>query len=60
MPAKKRCIITDRCRICGLCKAVCPANAIVQDTRHYQIDPEKCVGCGSCLARCPYHAVKEA
>ena len=52
--------ITDRCRVCGLCATLCPAQAIVLGKRHYEIDSEKCLRCGLCAARCPRSAVQPA
>ena len=50
--------ITDKCVGCGLCKSVCPAEAISEGTPHYSIDPAKCVDCGACVQECPVEAIK--
>ena len=55
-------IDVDRCKSCGLCTHVCPANilALSRDTfnaRGYHpvivTDVEKCIGCASCARICP-------
>ena len=52
----------DRCKGCGLCVSVCPANILqlAEDrfnTKGYRpvevIDPEACTGCGICATICP-------
>jgi len=55
-------IDVDRCKGCGLCTNVCPANilALAQDmfnAKGYHpvvvTDAEKCIGCASCARICP-------
>lgn len=47
-------IYEDRCRACGRCVRVCPAEAIYKDPAgYYVINQEKCIRCGSCLKACP-------
>ncbi len=55
-------IDVDRCKGCGLCTHVCPANilALSQDTFNIKgyhpvvvTDAEKCIGCASCARICP-------
>jgi len=48
----------DKCTRCGLCKAVCPHDAIVFEGEFYRIDPSFCKGCGLCYATCPSRAIK--
>ena len=50
--------ITDKCVGCGLCKTVCPVNAISGETKgKHTIDPEKCIKCGACMVKCPFKAI---
>ncbi len=51
-----------RCRACGVCQAVCEAEAIAvradeQGKRVSQVDAARCVGCGTCAAFCPSGAI---
>jgi NADH:ubiquinone oxidoreductase subunit F (NADH-binding)/NAD-dependent dihydropyrimidine dehydrogenase PreA subunit/(2Fe-2S) ferredoxin len=48
-----------RCKACGKCVKVCPADAIAdgRDKVPAVIDQNKCIGCGSCVEVCPFDAV---
>jgi NADH:ubiquinone oxidoreductase subunit F (NADH-binding)/(2Fe-2S) ferredoxin len=50
-------IIEEECLLCGLCKDVCEAGAVVAGRDRFFIDPDECDGCGSCLAICPSEAI---
>ena len=43
------------CTYCGVCQAVCPAQAITVDKANKKVvlDEEKCVYCGKCIKSCP-------
>jgi ferredoxin len=51
--------ITDKCTSCGACAGACPAEAIKQGDRQYQIDPDTCIDCGACVDTCPVQAIVE-
>ena len=55
-------IVTDRCKGCGLCVAVCPRSVLAIEAsglnaKGYQpamaVQPERCIGCASCALICP-------
>lgn len=50
----------DSCMHCGLCTALCPADALVNDldTRCVGFFPEKCTACGMCTKICPVNAMQ--
>ena len=42
--------------LCGLCKTICPAKAIIDDIT-MRIDKSACSGCGACMGICPHEAI---
>ena len=52
------------CVGCGICKKVCPSNAICYEKNEqgkvisYTFDLKKCIFCGNCMYYCPHHAIK--
>lgn len=57
-------ILGVNCTACGLCKKVCPANAITikKDENNklvsYKIDYGKCIFCGNCVYYCPNKTIR--
>jgi 2-oxoacid:acceptor oxidoreductase delta subunit (pyruvate/2-ketoisovalerate family) len=49
----------ERCRICALCRLLCPDLAITKNSNKNQIeiDYNYCKGCGICTAVCPKGAI---
>ncbi len=51
-------IVAEKCKGCGLCKKVCPVEAISGELRQpHMIDKDKCIKCGACVAKCPFKAI---
>ena len=50
----------QRCRICDLCRFLCPDLAITvnSDTNQIEIDCDYCKGCGICAVACPEDAIE--
>ena len=64
----------ERCVCCGLCAAVCPADAIYMEAaenteterysageryaKRYEIDMLRCIFCGYCVEACPVDAIR--
>ncbi len=50
-------IDVEKCRACGRCLEVCPAQCIAVSQGVYTIDREACTRCGACSAACPFAAI---
>ncbi|NTW05546.1 MAG: NADH-quinone oxidoreductase subunit NuoF [Peptococcaceae bacterium] len=51
-------IISEKCRGCGMCIKVCPAEAISGEKKQpHVIDPAKCIKCGSCKEVCKFDSI---
>ena len=50
-------IAEDECIRCGLCKALCHFDAVVNPYGVYQIKGEHCQACDLCLKACPVSAI---
>lgn len=52
----------DLCIGCGICKAVCPKNAIeIRENEYREVNPflnDKCINCGLCVEYCPNTLLK--
>jgi len=51
-------IRADKCTACGMCKKVCPSDAVsgAKKTPH-KIDAAKCIKCGACMEACKFDAI---
>lgn len=54
----KRYKFTPECNGCGLCRRVCPADAIEMVDGNPKIKPKKCDHCQACLQLCPKKAIR--
>ena len=49
----------EKCKACGLCRKVCPQNAVYGEKKvPHRIDQAKCIQCRSCYEACKFGSVK--
>ncbi len=47
-----------KCKVCGECVDVCPAEVLEADEKETRVaKPADCLGCESCIAVCPEDAI---
>ncbi len=51
------CVVTDSCRGCRDCVAVCPIGCFYEDGRQVLIHPDECINCLACYMACPVKAI---
>jgi NADH:ubiquinone oxidoreductase subunit F (NADH-binding)/NAD-dependent dihydropyrimidine dehydrogenase PreA subunit/(2Fe-2S) ferredoxin len=52
-------VIPEKCKMCGLCKKACPADAVTWEKKApAAINPEKCIRCRSCIQACKFWAIE--
>ncbi len=52
-------VIEDNCGRCGICRSVCPYEAItIPEDEYPQFDAELCQSCGLCVSSCPTRALE--
>ena len=51
-------ILEDKCKMCTLCKPVCPVDCISGERKVlHVIDQDACIKCNACLEKCPFGAI---
>ncbi len=51
-------VVEDKCKRCGICQKICPADAIEGDRKSgFTVIQDKCIKCGSCLDSCKFDAI---
>lgn len=47
----------NKCVSCGICRTVCPHEAIIENS-NVEVIKERCLGCGKCVTMCPNKAIE--
>ena len=48
----------ELCKKCGICRDVCPDDAVRVNDERFEIDYEFCKGCGRCIESCAKHCIE--
>jgi pyruvate ferredoxin oxidoreductase delta subunit len=48
----------ESCKVCGICREVCPDSAVYESQGQYFIDYDYCKGCGLCAYECPANCIE--
>jgi pyruvate ferredoxin oxidoreductase delta subunit len=54
---RKPVVDAEKCKQCGICREVCPDDAVRTENEQYDIDYDYCKGCGICCHECPAQAI---
>lgn len=49
----------EECTFCGVCKDVCPCDAIIEKDNCCAVDMDLCSECGACYDACEFGAIVE-
>lgn len=55
----EKCVITDKCKDCGICIKQLGCPAVITEKGRTVIDQSLCVGCSLCSQICPYKAIEK-
>jgi pyruvate ferredoxin oxidoreductase delta subunit len=48
----------EKCQACGICRQVCPDDAVRTDGDIHVINYDYCKGCGICAYECKFEAIE--
>jgi MinD superfamily P-loop ATPase len=55
---QKPVVDNQRCRLCGECWQICPAQVISHNDKSIRFDYQGCIRCYCCLEVCPHGAIQ--